>query len=195
LFRFTRPSRRQIDLFLAEQAALPFTYTAVGATGASPPAGYDCDRARVRLGEGEAVFAAACDALRSWTQFDLGWTAAIPDDTPIETDRYVAVLARAMGVWWLNAARIVYVITTPTQFGFAYGTLPGHVETGEERFLIELDPADGAVWYDIQAFSRPRDPLAKIGYLIVRRLQAKFRRYSALAMQHGVKQRIAAKKV
>jgi len=48
----------------------------------------------------------------------------------------------------------VYVIdeTVPVRrFGFAYGTLPAHVEQGEERFSVELH-ADGAVWYDLRAF-------------------------------------------
>ena len=70
--------------------------------------------------------------------------------------------AFAMGSWTVNAARIVYVVDTGElakssgvrQFGFAYGTLPGHMESGEERFLIE-QLADGSVWYDIVAFSRP----------------------------------------
>ena len=39
-----------------------------------------------------------------------------------------------------------------SRFGFAYGTLPGHGGSGEERFLIERDRDDG-VWYDILAFS------------------------------------------
>src|SRR5262245_46391050 len=40
--------------------------------------------------------------------------------------------------------------------GFASGTLPAHAESGEERFIVEWDRADGGVWYDILAFSRPR---------------------------------------
>jgi uncharacterized protein (UPF0548 family) len=69
----------------------------------------------------------------------------------------VAVIARALGLWWLNACRIVYIVDESEplrRFGFAYGTLPGHVGTGEERFLVEWDPAGDGVWYDILAFSR-----------------------------------------
>ena len=49
-----------------------------------------------------------------------------------------------LGLWWLNACRIVYVVDEAgpvTKFGFAYGTLPGHAGTGEERFLVEWDRA------------------------------------------------------
>jgi len=68
------------------------------------------------------------------------------------------------------------------RFGFAYGTLPGHVESGEERFLIEWDRADNCVWYDILAFSRPRHILAWLGYPWVRHLQKRFRQESGAAM-------------
>ena len=75
----------------------------------------------------------------------------------------------------MNACRIVTVIDeeSPRRFGFTYGTLPGHAECGEERFLLEMDEA-GDVWFDILAFSRPRHWLAKLGYPIVRRLQKSF---------------------
>ncbi len=46
--------------------------------------------------------------------------------------------------------------------GFAYGTLPGHPETGEERFLVARMPDDG-VHFSIDAFSRPATLLARIG--------------------------------
>jgi Domain of unknown function (DUF1990) len=48
----------------------------------------------------------------------------------------------AQGAIWSRSAapcRVVCVVDEagPTsKFGFAYGTLPGHVESGEERFLI-----------------------------------------------------------
>lgn len=186
MFQLTRPTQEKIAQFLADQGALPFTYPHVGATANTPPAEYDCDRARFLLGQGQSAFNAGCEALRAWTQFDLGWTAALPRVTPLEKDRCVAVVARALGLWTMNAARIVYVISSNTQFGFAYGTLPGHVESGEERFLIELDTATGDVWYDILAFSRPNHPLAKLAYPLVRRLQEKFRQDSAKAMLRAV---------
>ena len=129
------------------------------------------DRTRIRLGSGEAAFLAAKAALERWDQFRLNWLEAYPSDTPIQTDEVVAVLARAAGLWWLNACRIVYVIDENgpvKRFGFAYGTLPDHAATGEERFLIEWNRDDDSVWYDILAFSRPRHLLARLGYPFVR---------------------------
>jgi uncharacterized protein (UPF0548 family) len=50
--------------------------------------------------------------------------------------------------------RVIYVVDDPACKGFAYGTLPGHPERGEEAFLIEQEE-DGSVWLTIKAFSRP----------------------------------------
>ena len=36
--------------------------------------------------------------------------------------------------------RVVYVVDEPHVRGFAYGTLPGHPESGEERFVVRHDP-------------------------------------------------------
>ena len=73
------------------------------------------------------------------------------------------------------------------RFGFAYGTLPDHVESGEERFVVEWDEASGEVWYDILAFSRLRHPLVRIGNPYVRRMQKRFGKESAAAMQRTVR--------
>jgi len=185
-----KPSVDVMRPFLSAQAELPFTYKAVGATAGSPPAGYVVDCTRIRLGEGETVFRSAIAALRRWEQFRLGWVEAWPSDTPIRAGEVVAVMGRAIGVWWLNACRIVYAVDEAgpiSKFGFAYGTLPGHVESGEERFLIEWDRSDDGVWYDIVAFSRPNRFAARLGYPVVRRLQKRFGRDSAASMLRAIR--------
>ena len=185
-----KPSADALRRFLAAQRDLPFTYGAVGATAGTPPAGYAVDRTRIRLGEGEPVFRSAVAALKRWEQFNLGWVEAWPPDTPIQTGEVVAVMGRAVGVWWLNACRVVYVVDEAgpiSKFGFGYGTLPGHVESGEERFLVEWDRGDDAVWYDILAFSRPNRVLTRLGYPVVRRLQKRFGRDSAASMLRAVR--------
>lgn len=50
--------------------------------------------------------------------------------------------------------RVVYGVNEPARRGFAYGTLPGHPERGEEAFIIEQHD-DGAVTSTATAFSRP----------------------------------------
>ncbi len=184
-----RPSTETIREFLASQSKLGFTYTAVGATASLPPADYVVDHTRIKLGQGEEVFMKAKAALGRWQQFRLGWVEVWSPETPIQTGEVVAVIARNVGLWWLNACRIVYVVDEeePIQrYGFAYGTLPDHAETGEERFLVERDRASGEVWYDILAFSRPHLLLIRLGYPFVRRVQKRFAKASAAAMLRAV---------
>lgn len=73
--------------------------------------------------------------------------------------------------------------STLHRFGFGYVTLPGHVECGEDRFVVEWAQSDDSVWYDILDFSRPHHVLAGIGYQVAPRLQKKFARDSAAAIQ------------
>ena len=67
--------------------------------------------------------------------------------------------------------RVVYTITEPQRKGFAYGTLPGHPESGEEAFTISQRD-DGLVVFTITAFSRPATIAARaagpLGLLIQR---------------------------
>ena len=190
MFSLRKPSAESTRRFLAEQAKREFSYSAVGATVGPLPAGFVVDRTLVKLGAGEPVFQAARAALRRWQQFDLGWLAAWPPETPIQPGEVVAVVARAIGLWWLNACKIVYVVDESgpiSRFGLAYGTLPGHAGKGEERFLIEWDRADDSVWYDVLAFSRPNHLLARLGYPMVRRAQKRFGRESAAALLRAVR--------
>lgn len=184
-----RPSVETIREFLTSQSKLGFTYSAVGATASLPPAGYLVNHTRIKLGQGEEVFTRAKDALGRWEQFRLGWLEAWSPNRPIQTGGVVAIIVRNLGVWWLNACRIVYVIDEPgsvSRYGFANGTLPDHAGTGEERFLVEWDRMSGEVWYDILAFSRPHVVLTRLGYPYMRRIQRRFGRESAAAMLRAV---------
>ncbi|MFI7744852.1 DUF1990 domain-containing protein [Kocuria rhizosphaericola] len=50
--------------------------------------------------------------------------------------------------------QVIYVVEEERRRGFAYGTLQGHPEQGEERFCVEWRE-DDAVVFTITAFSRP----------------------------------------
>jgi uncharacterized protein (UPF0548 family) len=188
MFLFRKPSASDIRAFLDVQSRLDLTYPAVGATAADPPSGYKQDHTRIQLGAGRSTFTAAQAALQRWEHFQLGWVEPCWPNTAIEPGRVVAVLARVCGLWCLNACRIVYIVNEDEplkRFGFAYGTLPEHVESGEERFTIEWHDRDDSVWYDILAFSRPNQLLTRLGYPLVRRLQKRFARDSARAMRQA----------
>jgi uncharacterized protein (UPF0548 family) len=59
--------------------------------------------------------------------------------------------------------RVVYVIDEPDRRGFAYGTLPGHPESGEELFAVRYDPATDEVHAEVAAFSRHATWWSKLG--------------------------------
>lgn len=182
MFLIHEPSDEDVIRFLATQRGLPFSYAEVGATNATPPAGYNVDHNRIQLGSGEATFKRAVAAVKRWQHFDLGWVTIVPHGIAVEVGATVAVKARAFGTWSLNASRVVYTIEESRSFGFAYGTLPDHVERGEERFLVEW-LADNSVWYDILAFSRPKHPLVRFSAPLARRLQKQFARESLMRMK------------
>jgi uncharacterized protein (UPF0548 family) len=185
LLYIRKPSEETVRQFIASQCDLPFSYSEVGATQSVAPAGYTVDHNRIKLGEGETTYRRAVSALQSWKHFDLGWVKIVSMGLEIEVGKTVAVQARTLGFWSLNACRIVYVLDQnpkfKARFGFAYGTLPAHAECGEERFTVERHK-DDSVWYDIYAFSRPQHPLVSLAYPYARRLQRRFAKDSLSVM-------------
>jgi len=126
------------------------------------------------LGLGDAAFAAATSAFRQWAMFDLGWIRVANPSAVIALSQIVAVEAQSLGLWSLNLSTIVDTIDASNQFGFVYATTPDHVEEGEERFLVEISPDTGQVTYKLEAVSRPRDVMARLGLPITRAFQRKF---------------------
>lgn len=191
---FHDPTTREIEAFLEAQRDARLSYPEVGATRKGAPPYYKVDHNRVRLGTGEEAFRIAVAAMRQWKMFDLGWVRIAWPGSPIQEGTTVAVVARTAGFWSLNAARIVYTLDEVDgkmrRFGFAYGTLRDHAETGEERFSVELHRSDGSVWYDLYAFSRPRLWLAQIGYPLSRVYQKRFARDSKAVMLRAVESRL-----
>jgi uncharacterized protein (UPF0548 family) len=189
MFTFAEPSEAQIKGFLEQQKVLPFSYAEVGASKDSIPGNYPVNHHRVQIGSGADVFARAKTAVQSWTMYNLGWTRLYPPETPIAVGEVVAVIVNHQFCWSLNPCRIVYVLEEERaieRFGFAFGTLPGHSETGEERFTVEWRPDDNTVWYELLAFARPQHILAKIGSPFVRIVQRKFAGDSGRAMLKSV---------
>lgn len=196
-----RPSPYRLQRLIERAAEAPFTYPVVGATRGIPPAGYWKSHHRARLGAGESDFHSARRALQAWQQFALNWTELTPPDAPLRPETPVLVLAKVAGLWWPCPSRIIYTVEEMGQgaemgtfeethpifrYGFAYGTLPGHVAAGEERFLVEWDPRTEEVWFEILAFSLVRHPLARLAFPWTRFLQKRFARDAAQAMQRFI---------
>jgi uncharacterized protein (UPF0548 family) len=183
-----RPTLDQVRAHLASQQGEPFTYDDIGATrDGREPAGFNHDHNRQHLGSGAATFARACDAIRGWKMFPAPLVFIEPLPIAIREGELAAPVVHALGLWWLNATRIIYVIDEPRRFGFAYGTLTGHAESGEERFVVE-HLEDDSVWYDLRAFSRPRYWMVRLGKPAARMLQRRFGRLSKAAMVDALNQ-------
>ena len=189
MFLISRPTTNQIEHFLQQAAATVYSYAEVGASrqGSDSIASYNIDHNRIALGNGEDDFERAKQAVREWKMFDFPWVELCWPETPIEEDRTVAILIHHFGFYSLNAARIVYTVDEPGWFGFAYGTLEDHGESGEERFSVRHDRESGDVICDLYAFSQPNHLLAHLGYPLTRMLQKQFAADSKRAMLRAVR--------
>jgi len=187
MFTFSEPSGVQIEDFLAAQRDLPFSYKEVSASKTAVPEGYPVNHYRAQIGTGKAAFERAKNAIENWTMYKTGWTQIYPPDAPVETGGVVCVIVNHGFCWSLNPCRIIYVLEergAVEQFGFAFGTLPGHSEEGEERFTVEWRRGeDDSVWYELLAFARPHHILARIGSPLVSLTQRSFAKDSFSAMQ------------
>lgn len=152
------------------ESAAP-TYAEVGATlGDRRPEGFHHDRYEALLGQGDATFQRAVGGLKTWKAHRLPGMRVFPDDQEIRTGATVVVTLGTPIASLAAPCRIVGVIDGQTRWGFAHGTLPGHPEQGEESFAVSISP-DGTVNFEIEAFSRPGDPLVRLSGPIGRGIQ------------------------
>ncbi|EGX54694.1 hypothetical protein SZN_36629, partial [Streptomyces zinciresistens K42] len=131
---------------------MSFTYDDVGATrkpGFCPP-GFHPLHVRTRIGEGEDVFRRAAEAVMTWEMhravglaLDASADRAAPD---VDVTLTLAGMIKA-------PCRVVWTVEEHRRAGWAYGTLPGHPECGEESFVVDRT-GDGTVWLTVNAFSR-----------------------------------------
>ncbi|GGQ88576.1 DUF1990 domain-containing protein [Streptomyces asoensis] len=152
-----------------------FTYADVGATRDLPghcPEGFRPLHVRTRLGEGHEVFRRAAEAVMTWEMhralgvgIDTSAQRAAPD---VDVTVTVAGLIRA-------PCRVVWTVDEHRRAGWAYGTLPGHPECGEESFVVDRT-GDGTVWLTVSAFSRAAKWYAKMGGPATRGLQQAYAR-------------------
>lgn len=190
MIRLRRPSLEKIGAQLS-RSDLPFSYSEIGATAdiasLDAAANYDLDRRPFPLGRGRDLFERARSCLLAWCHFDIPWLELHGAETPATSGQVVATLTRASGLWFLNPCRVVYRECPPdsNEAAFAYGTLAGHVQRGEERFTVRFNPMTEEVTYEILAFSRPAVLLSRLGYPWVRRLQSRFAESSAEALSRA----------
>src|SRR5271155_3215192 len=170
--RFVRPSdSTAMKQMMEELEGAEPTYSDIGATLAGKrPQGFHHDHYEIVLGQGSGTFQRAVKGLKTWKAHRLPGMAVFPDDQAIHTGTTVVVTIGTPIVALAVPCRIVSVIDGQTRWGFAYGTLPGHPEQGEEAFVISVSP-DQTVRFEIEAFSRPGDPLVRLSGPVGRGIQ------------------------
>jgi uncharacterized protein (UPF0548 family) len=135
---------------LSDLAGLELTYDEVGATAGQLPAGYHHVSESAVIGRGRKRFEEAGAAVMRWGMLR---GAGVRVDASSEVAAVGSEVV--VGIGPVRApCRVVYVIDEPDRRGFAYGTLPGHAESGEELFSVRFDPATDQVYAEVRAFSR-----------------------------------------
>ncbi|MFE9613318.1 DUF1990 domain-containing protein [Streptomyces sp. NPDC006012] len=147
-----------------------FTYEPVGATRenltACPP-GFHSLHVRSRIGEGEEVFQSAVETLFTWRMHRAMGVGIETDADRAATGVDVTVTLAGL----LKApCRVVWTLSEPRRTGWAYGTLEGHPESGEEAFVVDRT-GDGTVWLTVAAFSRPQKWYTRAGGPAARAVQ------------------------
>ncbi|ADB30308.1 conserved hypothetical protein [Kribbella flavida DSM 17836] len=170
---------------LADLADLRFSYDAIGATRyeETPPDYHRLDL-RTRIGAGDEVFRKAGEAVTTWQMHRGAGMRIDATDTPAVIG--ANVLGR-LGVGPLSLTipcRVVWTADDDDHIGFAYGTLPGHPESGEESFLVTRDP-DG-VYFTLRAYSRPGAWYTRLSGPLGRSTQHLFARRYTQALQRLV---------
>ena len=126
------------------------TYPEVGATRHEPlPKRYHHLHYRTLIGEGEDVVVRAGEAVVTFAMH-----RATGAQVRTDASRAAPGVRLTIGLGPVAVpCEVVYTIDEQNRAGFGYGTLPGHIERGEEAFLVERD-VDGRVWFRVTAFSR-----------------------------------------
>jgi uncharacterized protein (UPF0548 family) len=145
----------------ALQAAQP-TYSDLGATlTESRPEAFIHNRYEADLGHGHETFQLGVDGLKAWEAHHVPGVRVFPEGQIIQAGGTVVVTLGTPFLALVAPCRIVNVVDNETRWGFAYGTLPGHPEQGEEAFVVSVS-LDEVVRFEIAAFSRPADWLVRL---------------------------------
>ena len=142
---------------LADLATLALTYEPRGRTLDGPmPEDFHHLQVERRLGSGDEVYARAAEALMTYApQRGIGLR---PVATAPRAAVGVDVLSRLLVA--PVPCRVVWAVEGPDRTGFGYGTLEGHVESGEEGFQVERRGDD--VYAVVRAYSRPAWRVARL---------------------------------
>ncbi|MCX4820831.1 DUF1990 domain-containing protein [Streptomyces sp. NBC_01142] len=131
------------------------TYPETGATRLGPlPDGYHHLHHTARIGRGRAAFEAAGAAVTTWRMHRLSGARVRARAERAEAGTRVEISAGIGPLRLSVPCEVIWTAYEKDRTGFAYGTLAGHPECGEESFIVDIRD-DGSVWFTVMAFSRP----------------------------------------
>jgi uncharacterized protein (UPF0548 family) len=156
----------------ASQSSEPtFTDTGASLTG-RVVSGFTRLHDEMVLGRGLETFARAVEGLQQWKAHNLLGFAIFPKAATIAVGSTIMVHVGTPILALSVPCRIVGVVDEASRWGFAYATLPGHPEQGEEAFEVTM-AADQTVRFAVTAISRPADPLVRLAGPVGRLVQAR----------------------
>jgi uncharacterized protein (UPF0548 family) len=157
-----RPDPAALEAVRVGQLHEDVTYDGVGQlrTGRIPD-GYHRFSLSREFSDAPDALERAERSIRSWSAHRGAGVIVQPDVPALEPGVVMALAVRTFGIWITASCRVIEVVKTEHSFGFVYGTLPHHVEQGEESFMAHRNDA-GMVRFQVEAFSRPGSWLTRL---------------------------------
>ncbi|WP_327327398.1 DUF1990 domain-containing protein [Streptomyces sp. NBC_01210] len=161
---------------LRRQTGRTLNYPETGATRLGPlPDGYHHLHHTTRIGRSRAAFEAAGTAVTSWRMHRGSGARVLTNAVQAEPGARLEVSAGVGQLRFTAPCEVIWTAYERNRTGFAYGTLTGHPECGEESFIVDIRD-DGSVWFTVTAFSRPATWYTRLAGPLVPVLQKAYAR-------------------
>jgi uncharacterized protein (UPF0548 family) len=150
---------------------LEVTYPVTGGV----PAGHWHYGMSAVIGQGRGCFEKASERVLAHEVFLRSGIGVAASSPTAEPGSVLRVRIPVAFLRFTGFSRVVEVIARPNRRGLAYGTLPGHPQSGREDLVVDIDE-DEVVRLHVTAFSRPVAWYARLGRPITRALQLRMAR-------------------
>jgi uncharacterized protein (UPF0548 family) len=140
------------------------------------------------VGTGLDAFEKAVLCLSQFAVHERAGFQVLKTSNSLEVNSCVLLKLSLFPFYITSVCRITNIISSSNTFGFTYGTLPHHIEVGEELFLIELTKTNN-VLFKIKTISRPGNKFAILVKPYSNHLQLKFNNRYLLSMKELIARR------
>ena len=140
--------------------AVPLSYARDWTAAGEVPPGFRHFQVETRLKRRD--FDGAARDLMGWLMHEKAGLRVHASSATAQTGTVVVMRLGPRPLSLRIPCRVVEVFDEPRRKGFVYATLPGHPESGEERFVLDHN-SDGDIRFTITAVSKPASLLARLG--------------------------------